>query len=63
MDAVLQMGSLESGVDGEIHLPLPAVHDPLGADQDTFGCQCTLSDHIYIDIANVFIYIDSYILL
>lgn len=63
LDAVLQLESQESGIEWENHLPLPAVHFSFGADQDTVGCHCTLSDHIYRDIGDVIIYIDFYILL
>lgn len=56
LDALLQLGSQESGIEVENHLSLPAVHDSSDADQDTVGCQCTLSDHVYIDTGDVLIY-------
>ncbi|KAK4811172.1 hypothetical protein QYF61_019803 [Mycteria americana] len=49
LDAVLQVGSQESGVEGENHLPRPAGHASFDAAQDTIGflgCECTLLAHV-----------------
>ncbi|PKU47477.1 hypothetical protein llap_2217 [Limosa lapponica baueri] len=48
LDAVLQLGTYKSGVEGENHLPQPAGHDS-DAVQDAIGflgCQCTLPAHV-----------------
>jgi len=49
LNAVLQVGSHESGVKGQNHLPRPAGHASLDAAQDTVGfrgCKRTLSAHV-----------------
>ena len=49
LDAVLQVGSHKSRVEGQNHLPRPAGHTSLDATQDTvdlLGCKCTLLAHL-----------------
>ena len=49
LNTVLQVGSHESRVEGQNHLPEPAGHTSLDATQDTVGllsCKRTLSSHI-----------------
>ncbi|GAB0206720.1 mitochondrial enolase superfamily member 1 [Grus japonensis] len=50
LDAVLQVGSLKSGVEGQDHLPRPAGHSSVfDAAQDTvgfLGCKHTLLTHV-----------------
>ncbi|KAK4806146.1 hypothetical protein QYF61_001069 [Mycteria americana] len=49
LDAVLQVGSHERGVEGENRLPRPAGHASFDAAQDTIGflgCECTLPAHV-----------------
>ena len=49
LDAVLQVGSLESRIEGQNHLPRCADHTSLDAVQDTvglLGCKCTLPAHV-----------------
>jgi len=49
LDAVLQVGSHESRVKWQNHLPQPAGHASLAAAQDTvgfLGCKRTLSAHV-----------------
>ena len=49
LDAGLQVGSHQSEAEGQNHLPWPAGHASLDADQDTIGflgCECTLVAHI-----------------
>ncbi|PKU42021.1 hypothetical protein llap_7679 [Limosa lapponica baueri] len=49
LDAVLQMESHQSGVEGENHLPQPAGHASFDTTQDAvglLGCECTLSTHV-----------------
>ncbi|KAK4811179.1 hypothetical protein QYF61_019810 [Mycteria americana] len=49
LDAVLQVGSQESGVEGENHLPRPAGHASFDTAQDTIGflgCERTLLAHV-----------------
>jgi len=49
LDAVLQVGSHQSRVEGQNHLPQPAGHASLDVAQDTvglLGCKCTLPVHV-----------------
>ena len=49
LDTVLQVGSHESGVEGENHLPQPAGRNSFDAAQDLVGfldCERTLLGHI-----------------
>lgn len=49
MDAVLQVGSHQGGVEGQNHLPQPVGHDACDAAQDAFGFlnnKCTLLPHV-----------------
>ena len=49
LDTVLQMGSHESRVEGQNHLPQLAGQASLDATQDTvdlLGCKCTVPAHI-----------------
>jgi len=49
LDTGLQVGSHQSGVEGQNHLPRPAGHASLDAAQDTvgrLGCECTLVAHV-----------------
>jgi len=49
LDAGLQVGSHESRVKGQNHLPQPAAHASLDAAQDTvglLGCKHTLPAHV-----------------
>ncbi|KAK4830572.1 hypothetical protein QYF61_011750 [Mycteria americana] len=49
LNAVLQVGSHESRVQGENHFPQPADHASFDAAQDTvgfLGCKCTLPAHV-----------------
>ena len=49
LDAGLQVGSHQSGVGGQNHLPWPAGHAAFDAAQDTaghLGCERTLPDHV-----------------
>ena len=49
LDAVLQVGSHESRIEGQNHLPQPARHSSLDATQDTvgiLGCKRTLPAHV-----------------
>ncbi|KAK4810922.1 hypothetical protein QYF61_013330 [Mycteria americana] len=53
LDAVLQVGSHESGVEGQNHLPQPAGHASFDAAQDTIGflgCECTSLAHVLLFI-------------
>ncbi|KAK4828118.1 hypothetical protein QYF61_023916 [Mycteria americana] len=53
LDAVLQVGSHQSGVEGQNHLPQPAGHASFDAAQDTvglLGCESTLLAHIQLFI-------------
>ena len=53
MDAVLQVGSLESRVEGEIHVPQPAGYAAFDAAQDMVGfpgCKCMLLAHVKLFI-------------
>jgi len=53
LDSVLQVGSHQSGVEGQNPLPRPAGHTSLDAAQDMvslLGCQCTLPAHVQIFI-------------
>ena len=46
LDAVLQVGSHKSGVEGQDHLPRPAGHTAFDAAQDTvgfLGCKCAVN--------------------
>ena len=49
LDIVLQVGSHQSGVEEQNHLPLPDGHASLDAAQVTLGllgCERTLLDHV-----------------
>ncbi|KAK4816062.1 hypothetical protein QYF61_011070 [Mycteria americana] len=49
LDAVLQVGSHQSGGEGQNHLPGPAGHASFDAPQDAIdflGCECTLPGHV-----------------
>ncbi|KAJ7414376.1 hypothetical protein BTVI_41314 [Pitangus sulphuratus] len=49
LDAALQVGSHQSGVKGQNHLPHPAAHSAFDAAQDTIGflgCEHTLMAHV-----------------
>ena len=49
LDTVIQVGSHESGVEGQNHLPPPAGHASLDAAQDMVGfldCKRTLPAHV-----------------
>ncbi|KAK4817241.1 hypothetical protein QYF61_005263 [Mycteria americana] len=51
LDAVLWVGSHESGVEGQDHLPRPAGHASFDASQDTvgfLGCKHTLPCHVEV---------------
>ncbi|KAK4828850.1 LOW QUALITY PROTEIN: hypothetical protein QYF61_000907 [Mycteria americana] len=51
LDAVLQVGSHQSRVEGQNHLPRPAGHAAFDAAQDTvglLGCERTLSAHVQL---------------
>jgi len=53
LDAGLQVGSHQSRVDGQNHLPHPGGHAALDAAQDAvgfLGCKCTLSPHVQLFI-------------
>ncbi|KAK4824658.1 hypothetical protein QYF61_017031 [Mycteria americana] len=53
LDAVLQVGSQQSRVEGQNHLPRPAGHASFDAAQDTvglLGCKRTLSAHVQLFI-------------
>ncbi|KAK4818966.1 LOW QUALITY PROTEIN: hypothetical protein QYF61_022633 [Mycteria americana] len=53
LDAVLQVGSHQSRVEGQNHLPRPAGHASFDAAQDTvgfLGCERTLSAHVQLFI-------------
>ncbi|KAK4815585.1 hypothetical protein QYF61_004800 [Mycteria americana] len=53
LDAVLQVGSHQSGGEGQNHLPRPAGHTSFDAAQDTvgfLGCEHTLLDHVQLFI-------------
>ncbi|KAK4821646.1 hypothetical protein QYF61_026507 [Mycteria americana] len=51
LDAVLWVGSYQSGVEGQNHLPRPAGHASFDAAQDTvgrLGCECALLAHVQL---------------
>ncbi|KAK4817066.1 hypothetical protein QYF61_027095 [Mycteria americana] len=51
LDAVLQVGSRQSKVEGQSHLPGPAGHASFDAAQDMaafLGCECTLPAHVQL---------------
>ncbi|KAK4810853.1 LOW QUALITY PROTEIN: hypothetical protein QYF61_008825 [Mycteria americana] len=53
LDAILQVGSHQRGVEGQNHLPRPAGHASLYAAQDTvgfLGCERTLPAHVQLFI-------------
>ncbi|KAK4829553.1 hypothetical protein QYF61_005222 [Mycteria americana] len=53
LDAALQVGSQQSGAEGQNHLPPPAGHAAFDAAQDTvglLGCKHTLSVHVQLFI-------------
>ncbi|KAK4830883.1 hypothetical protein QYF61_013812 [Mycteria americana] len=53
LDAVLQVGSHQSRVEGQNHLPRPAGHASFDAAQDTvglLGCKRTLLAHVQLSI-------------
>ncbi|KAK4822221.1 hypothetical protein QYF61_011862, partial [Mycteria americana] len=53
LDAVLQVGSHQSGVEGQNHLPRPAGHAAFDAAQDMvgfLGCEHTLQAHVQLFI-------------
>ncbi|GAB0180669.1 cAMP-dependent protein kinase inhibitor alpha [Grus japonensis] len=61
LDVVLQVGSHESRIEGQNHLPRPAGHASFHAAQDTIGflgCKCTLPAHVQL-----FVYQYPYVLL
>ncbi|KAK4826030.1 hypothetical protein QYF61_003851 [Mycteria americana] len=53
LDAVLQVGSHQHGVEGQNHLPQPAGHNSFDTDQDMvgfLGCECTFLAHVQLFI-------------
>ena len=51
LDTVLQVGSHQSEVEGQNHLPRPAGHTSFDAAQDAIGflgCECTLPAHVQL---------------
>ncbi|KAK4829013.1 hypothetical protein QYF61_001769 [Mycteria americana] len=53
LDAVLQVGSHQSGAERQNHIPRPAGHTSFDAAQDMvglLGCECTLSAHVQLFI-------------
>lgn len=56
LDSVLQMVSLNSGEEGQNHLPQPVGHIALDVGQDVvcfLGCQSTLPDHVKVELNNL----------